>query len=310
MAHEIISKITKGSNAGGALKYDIEKEGATLLETNLASTDRQGMAAEFEAVAASNSRCKANVIHVSLSSGNQRLNDDQWREAGKVYMKEMGLDQNEHQYTLTRHSDTGHDHCHLSINRINMKTGKAWSDSNDRKKSHEACRKVEKKLGLEATRTETKEGRFEQTKTDLNNAVKASRGRGLEGLKDEMQARGYTINVNSSKSTGKVSGISIKANTDGKSWKASELRKGGYRGMEKQLNEQPSQQKIQSNNSATGKALANGVSKNLGKIGGGNPLKMPSMLPKMPMIGGSGLVQKLASAMNQTVKKTQKEHQR
>jgi hypothetical protein len=129
-----------------------------------------------------------------------------------------------------------------------------------------------------------------------------------------MKSRGYTVNVNESKTTGKISGISIKADSDGKSWKASELRKGGYRGMEKQLNDQPKLEKSQSNNAGNnavaGKALANGVSKNLGKVGVGNPLKMPSMLPKLPMIGGSGLVQKLASAMNQTVKKAQKEHQR
>lgn len=300
MANEIISNLTKGSDAGGALKYDFEKDGATMLDTNCASTDRHGIAAEFEAVSASNTRCKANVIHVSLSSGDQRLTDDQWREAGQVYMKEMGLDQDRHQYTLTRHSDTEHDHVHLTINRIDSKTGKAWSDSNDRKRSHEACRRVEKRLGLESTREATKGGRFEQTKADLNDSVKAARGKGLEGLKAEMKVKGYTITVNESKTTGRISGISIKSNSDGKVWKASELRKGGYKGMENQLNNQPQIDKKQSinvsksNTGAAGKAVAASL-KDVGR--------MPNILPKAPSITAVAVMKAVIKSTNQAIKR-------
>jgi hypothetical protein len=296
----MIGKLTKGSSHAGALRYDNQKNGAQFLETNCSSTDHNKIAQEMETVAASNPRCKNSCLHLSMSAPDgERLSDEQWKRAGAIARRELGLENN--QFSMTRHTDSKNDHAHITINRIDS-DGKAWNDSRDFQRVHAAMRVTEKEMGLERMEDHQagKDGRFEQTKTDLNDSLKAARGRGLTGFKDEMKTRGYSVIENKSKTTGTVAGISIKSDIDGKTWKASELKKGGWRGMEKVLNtEQKTTEK-----SAPSKSNGAKIGAAAGKTAAGsikNVLKMPSI--KAPKITATAVVGAAIKAVNKSLKK-------
>jgi hypothetical protein len=296
----MIGKLTKGSSHAGALRYDNQKEGALFLDTNCTSSDHNQIAGEMETVAASNPRCKNSCLHLSMSAPDgERLSDKQWRQAGAIARRELGLQDN--QFSMTRHTDSNQDHVHITINRIDQ-DGRAWNDSKDFQRVHAAMRVVEKEMGLERIEDHeiNRDGRFEQTKTDLDDSIKAARGKGLDSLKSEMKTRGYTVIANESKTTGTISGISIKSDEDGKTWKASELKKGGWRSIEKQLNsEQKTAEKSQPIKSsgvkigaATGKTAANSI-----KI----VSKMPTI--KAPQITAAAVVAGTMKAVSQSLKK-------
>lgn len=250
----MIGKLTKGSSHGGALKYDLEKDGAVLLETNCASLDWREIAAEMDTVAASNIRCKNRCLHLSMSAPDgEHLDDQQWIQAANIAMQELDLV--DHQYVITRHADANHDHIHITINRIDFE-GRSWSDSQDFKRVHESMRTLENTMNLQRIEDHqiTAEGRYQQVKNDFDTSIKTSIGQGLSRLVSEMKLRGYTLIKNFSKKTGRISGISIQSDHDKKTWKASEMRKGGYKGIEQLLDDSP--QQLQSLSSAAISARA------------------------------------------------------
>lgn len=291
----MIAKIKVGTNHGNCLDYQ-EKEDSELISTNCASNDYQKIGYEMDAVSASNPRCKNNVVHISMSAPKgEHLTNEQWAQASQITLRELGFTDN--QQVTTKHNDSQQEHAHITVNRIDSQ-GKAWNDSKSFERSHAAMRTVEREMGLERIEDHqnTKDGRFENTKTALNDSLKASKGKGLEHFKGEMKAKGYTVIENKAK-TGTVSGISIKNDETGKTYKASELRNGGYRRMEKDLNtqqktaEKPSFNRENSGKSggAAGKALAGGLSKSMGGMA-----KMPINLPKMPSLPtATGLIKSI-----------------
>ena len=304
----MIAKISKGNSHIGALRYDNQKEGSEFLDTNCSSNNPVHIAKEMGAIAASNPRCKNNCIHISMSAPQgERLSNDQWIKANSIMLNEMGLEG--HQYSMTRHLDGNQDHVHITVNRIDD-NGKSWNDSKDFERSHAAMRVVEKHMGLQRIEEHKPQdiGRFERTKAHLNDGIKYSNGKGLGGLKAEMKDRGYTVIVNESKNTGKISGISIKCDIDGKTWKMSELRKGGFRGIEKQLqtpieitkNSLITNKTYTNSGGMVNKSIASNVSKSFEKLG-----LMP--ISSMPTSGVAELrkvTKGIVASMNASIKKS------
>jgi hypothetical protein len=234
----MIPNITKGSSFAGALRYDLNEEKGYLLDTNCAARDADGIAAEMDVIAAS-SRCKKPVHHVSLrlAPGESR-DDDGWRQIGKSYMQKMGF--NEHQYVMTRHTDKEHgDHIHIVTNRADSH-GKAWSDSNDQRRAQQACREIEKEFGLQRLEDHEikSDGRMNDIQKHLRESIAESRGKGLNALRESISRRGYELKLHT-QSTGRVQGASIKSLEDGKTWKLSELKPGGLRAVQSELNGAP-----------------------------------------------------------------------
>lgn len=237
----MIGKITKGDNPTGALQYAMSKDEGKLIDTNCVSRDAAGIGAEMDAVAAGNRRCEKHCIHITLSSPpGEKLTDEQWKKAAEITCRELGL--GDRQYALVRHGDREHDHAHLMVERVDA-NGKAWNDSRDYQRLHTSMRVVEKEMGLQSvpTRQATRDGRFELVRSGLRESVKATRGRGLYGLKDEMGKRGYDV-IENRQSTGRLAGLSIRSREDGKTWKASELQRGGARSIIAQLDKQREQE--------------------------------------------------------------------
>ena len=113
----MIAKAVKGKGFRGALAYDLAPEKGALLDTNMAAETPRELAAEFGAIRDLRPTLGKAVLHVSLSAApGEQLSDEQWREIGQRYLAGMDLDQN--QYVMTRHTDTAHEHIHIVANRI------------------------------------------------------------------------------------------------------------------------------------------------------------------------------------------------
>lgn len=254
----MIGKLSKGTSHAGALKYDLEKEGGVLLDTNCASYKWREIAVEMDTVAASNLRCKNRCLHLSMSAPDgEHLTNEQWIDAGNIAMQALGL--NDHQYVITRHADAMHDHIHICINRIDFK-GHSWSDSQDFKRVHESMRTVENTMNLQRIEDHqiSAEGRYQQVKKDFYVSIRTSVGQGMIRFVAEMKLRGYTILKNLSKKTGRISGISIQSDQYQKTWKASELRKGGFIGIEQLLGNATEKSHSLSSHSICSSALTTG----------------------------------------------------
>ena len=81
----MIAKLIKGKSFRGAVEYDLQPGKSILLETNMAGASPRALAVEFEAVRTLRPRLGKAVCHTSLSiHPDERLTDDQWREAAHV----------------------------------------------------------------------------------------------------------------------------------------------------------------------------------------------------------------------------------
>lgn len=230
----MIPRSTKGGSIAGALRYDLEKKDAQMLDSNCAGQNWQEIAKEMGTFAAASSSKKP-VLHTSLSlPAGETMTHDEWRQAAQIYLKEMQLEG--HQFVLTLHNDAKHQHCHLVINRVNEK-GRLANDSNDRRRSLAACRIVEKEMSLKVIDKDYQKenaGRFDDVKKDLAVAIELSSS--TAQLREYLKANGYNLILNESKTTGRISGASLQALSDNKIWKMSELKKGGWSSVEKSLN--------------------------------------------------------------------------
>ncbi len=288
----MIAKITKGNSPAGVLKY-CAKEDSELLETNCASSSWDGIAYEMDEMSKGNKRCDKHCIHITLSAPRgERLTNEQWKQAAAVTRRELGLQDN--QFALSRHSDTDHDHAHLVVERVDS-NGKAWSDKFERTRTHSAMRVVEHEVGLQkfSEHTSSKDGRFESVKKDLNDSIKSAGGKGLDGFKSEMNSRGYDV-IENRQSTGRLAGLSVKARSDGKTWKASELRKGGAWSIETQLDrqaksEQKSQESQQAKSAATAsKEAVKSGGKAMSDVLGKDTLSLKNAIGNSPLSGITG----------------------
>lgn len=221
-----IGKITTGSSFGGVVRYASQKDGAKVLDTNLAGASWQGQAAEMEAMAASSNRCTTPVFHASLSaSPGEHPTDEQWVKAASVYKKEMGFS-DEHQFILIKHSDREHDHVHLIMNRVDQ-SGKAVSMQHNFQRSKEAMRTAEREAGLQAYAgkvSERGQGRMVELRSQIDEAMRDAPS--LETFKARCRASGLDVIENRASGTGRLSGLSFQASSDGKVWKGSEIGKG------------------------------------------------------------------------------------
>ncbi|MBW4605673.1 MAG: relaxase/mobilization nuclease domain-containing protein [Hassallia sp. WJT32-NPBG1] len=160
----MIPKIFKHGNFLPTLKYVLEKEGASIIGTNMNSTTPNELAREFSLAKRSNPEFKNACAHIILSiphrSSNhalgeyhEHLDDLQYGTVGKRFLEEMeylGEGLHRSQYVIGRHTDREHEHIHIIASRIKM-DATVVPDSWDYSRAEVAARKLEKEFGLEAT---------------------------------------------------------------------------------------------------------------------------------------------------------------
>lgn len=144
-----IAKRAKGGTSWrGADNYDSEKAGAFLLATNLEGRTPRERSREIAQLRGASSLKRA-IDHWSLSLDPRlgKLSEDQWREAARIFLDDMGY-RDRCAFTLTRHTDEPQDHAHLLVCRIRTDDLSVVSDSHDFKRSHVAAAKCAEALGL------------------------------------------------------------------------------------------------------------------------------------------------------------------
>ena len=143
----MIGKTTKGKGFKGVLAYTLAPEKGALLDTNLDGATPAELAAEFRAMSEARPGISKPVVHVSLSlAPGEHLSDEEWRGVGQQYLAGMGF--SDHQYVLTRHTDTAHEHVHIVTNRIGC-DGSVTSDSHERRRMQTLLAEIEEDYGLQ-----------------------------------------------------------------------------------------------------------------------------------------------------------------
>lgn len=207
----MIGKIALGKSFAGILNYAEGKDGAQILDTNLASDSTTWRAAEFGAVAAGNNRVKLPVAHVSLSAPpGESPTDAQWVKAAETYRREMGFS-DDHQYILIKHTDQQHTHVHLVVNRVGP-DGKAVSMEHNFKRSRDATRIAERVAGMEQYQEGQKargNGRIHDIRGKIDRSLDGRPG--LDLFKSRMAKEGFDVIENPSATTGRLSGLSFQS---------------------------------------------------------------------------------------------------
>lgn len=235
----MIAKAVKGRGFRGVLNYDLNEEKGEMLETNMAGQNARELAQEFGEIRKLRPNLNKAVLHVSLSAAiGDELSNEQWREIGRTYLKGMDLDNN--QFVMTRHTDTDHDHIHIVANRIKF-SGEVTSDSQDYKRQEVIMRQIERDYGLQQVAPSKDADRNAPTKNEIERSLRTgepSTRQQLQQLCDgaaincksfteyaeRLDAAGVELIPVAQLAGEKLSGISYRL--DGETMKGSDLGKG------------------------------------------------------------------------------------
>lgn len=169
----MIAKLVKGKGFRGALEYDLGKQGASLLITNMAGITPRTLAREFGAVRKLRPNLGKAVCHVSISlPPKESLTDEKWCEIAQKYAQAMGFEGS--QYVATKHTDTEHAHIHIIASRITMQ-GEVVSDSNDFRKQEKLMRQLEQEYGLQVVPNSRDSPRKTLSKNEVEQALRTGK---------------------------------------------------------------------------------------------------------------------------------------
>lgn len=171
----MITRTTIGADFEGALTYgagvrpgDSPRKKAELIgSSNLVDVGNpRGLAAEMQAVAGENSKCKNPVWHTSLSwAKDEQLSRAQKLKAAERYCdllraqltksKHLTDEQRadysvweQHQVAVYEHKDKDHDHIHIYLNRVPVYGGAALDTGHNYKFNLAAIKTITQELGL------------------------------------------------------------------------------------------------------------------------------------------------------------------
>lgn len=235
----MIAKAVKGKGFRGALNYDLQKEQGRIITSNMAGQTPRELATEFGEIRKLRPNLGKAVLHVSLSAApGEKLTDEQWQQISERYLRGMDLDDN--QFIVTRHTDTEHEHVHILANRIRFDGG-VTSDSRDYQRQETLMREIERDYRLqqlapsrEATRHAPTKGEIEQgirtgqpsARQQLQQLCDAAvdRCRGFADYQAQLEAAGVELVPVVQLDGAKLSGLSYRL--DGVTMKGSDLGKG------------------------------------------------------------------------------------
>lgn len=151
----MIAKIGHGASITGALKYNLQKvlqENGTILCLNRMSENPRGkyslreLSRSFDPYLAANRRTENPAIHISLNPApGDRVSEELYMKMAEAYMQEMGY--GEQPYAVFKHTDIERSHIHI-VSTCVARDGRKISDSYEKRRSMQACRKLEKMFGL------------------------------------------------------------------------------------------------------------------------------------------------------------------
>ena len=146
----MIGKQIKGKSFRGVLDYLHSKQESRLIAGNMGGKTPRTLSAEFAVSRQLNPRLAKAVYHSSLSlPKTEHLDDEQWSAIADDYLS--GMEFNDSQYVVYRHSDKDHDHVHIVASRIRITDGTTVNDSWDYVRSEKLIRELENKYELTPT---------------------------------------------------------------------------------------------------------------------------------------------------------------
>jgi hypothetical protein len=219
----MIGKQIKGKSFRGVLEYLHSKQESRLIAGNMGGKTPRTLSAEFAVSRQLNPRLAKAVYHSSLSlPKTEHLDDDQWSAIAEEYL--VGMEFNDSQYVLYRHSDKDHDHVHIVASRIRITDGTTVNDSWDYVRSEKLIRELENKYELTSTVSSNQKHQRGQTsgemrliertgeesiRTKLQQTIDAETEKPITmpELVNQLKDRGIDAKISITR-TGKIRGIS------------------------------------------------------------------------------------------------------
>ncbi len=180
----MIGKVMQNDSFRATTGYVLGKPGARIIGGNMVGSTVDALVAEFSMSRDRNRMIRHPVLHVSLSlPHDESLADRQLADLGERYLEGMGLNIDEHQFTIVRHIDCQHEHAHIVASRINLRSGLVANDSFERYRSQVVIRQLEHDFNLTPVPNSWAVGQRSQTKGQLEIA----RQTGIESVQKRLQ---------------------------------------------------------------------------------------------------------------------------
>ncbi|BAZ36728.1 hypothetical protein NIES4101_26480 (plasmid) [Calothrix sp. NIES-4101] len=158
----MIANQLKNRSFRSTLDYVLEKEEASIIDSNMGGYNSRQLAKEFGAARRMRPKFQRACGHIILSiphrdashpqgEYHEHLDDEKYADIAQRWLKAMeflGDELHKSQYVIARHHDTNHEHIHIIASRIRM-DGSVVPDSWDYRRSEVVVRQLEKEFGLE-----------------------------------------------------------------------------------------------------------------------------------------------------------------
>jgi hypothetical protein len=165
----MIAKLIHGKGFRGCLDYLLGasrknptygSERAKLISTNLTAATARELSFAFGQLRKLKPDYGKPLSHIILSlAPEDRLNNKSFAKLARTYLREMGYA--DCPYSLIKHTDTDHPHCHLVVSKIKF-DGTTVSTSHERRKSQILVEQLERQYRLRLTNQDKKNNQGEK----------------------------------------------------------------------------------------------------------------------------------------------------
>ncbi len=208
------------SYGGGLGAHGARKKAELIGSANVGDvSDPRGVAAEMQAVASDNTRCKQPVWHTSLSwAEGERLTTAQKLQAAERYCELMGASWEAHQVAVYEHHDTKHEHIHIYLNRVPLAGGPALDTGHNYARNLKALRVITEEMGLNplpSQRQSVQDHRptVQETRTFVRSALTTALAdrqvQSIEQLQEHLAMQGIEVRLKRSQA-GELVGVSFR----------------------------------------------------------------------------------------------------
>lgn len=177
--------MAKACSGGGSLLNYImnDEKGYELFRNNLCGLNPKEIIEEISIIQDLNHRAKNKtlslVLSPSIEDGNN-LSDTELKEISIEFLKELGIDAENHQFLAFVHTEKLHKHIHIYCGRLNIDSGKMVSDHYIGKRAQWAAHRIATKRGL----TSAKQIMIDKIRANQNQELKIPKS-----TKDEIYSK-------------------------------------------------------------------------------------------------------------------------
>ncbi|MBC8034877.1 MAG: relaxase/mobilization nuclease domain-containing protein [Chitinophagaceae bacterium] len=254
----MIGKVKTGKSFAGCIRYNLEREEATILYAEGIRTDSiQHIINDFNMQRKMNPELGQAVGHIVLSwsvQDKEKLSPEAMTDHAKEYLQKMKIADT--QFLVVQHHDREHPHIHIVYNRVNNEA-KTISDHYQRKRNAEVCKQLTLKHGYHMAKGKAQVNRHRLTGADrikyqLYDAIKETsvQAKTWKELENLLKRQGIELHYKYKGGTAEVQGISF--SKDGLKLKGSEIdRSLSYGKLNQQIEQNHQKEKSRQQNPQT-----------------------------------------------------------